>query len=100
MATSIDNREQQQQMSNSSGRLLYHVSFNDDQRPAAVPTTQQHRDSSNINLDDLSSGSRQGLSRKIFLMLIIQVMERNELLIVDYSFAWISRLLIDRKMSD
>jgi hypothetical protein len=60
MATSIDNKEeqQQQQMSNSSGRLPYHVSFNDDQRQAP-----QHRDS-NINLDDLSSGSRQGLSRK------------------------------------
>ena len=62
MATSIDNQEQQhQQMSNSSGRLPYHVSFNDDQQPS-VP--QQHRDSSNIILDDLSSGSRQGLSRK------------------------------------
>jgi hypothetical protein len=34
-------------------------------------------------------------------MLIIRVMEkRNELLIVDYSFAWIIRLLMDRKMSD
>jgi hypothetical protein len=45
-------------MSNSSGRLPYHVSFNDDQQQAP-----QQRDS-NINLDDLSTGSRKGLPKK------------------------------------
>jgi hypothetical protein len=53
MATSTDNKGQQQQMSNSSDRSPYHVSFNDDQRK------------NSINLDDLSSTSRQGSSIKL-----------------------------------
>jgi hypothetical protein len=58
MATSTDNKEQQQKMSNSSDRLPYHVSFNDDQR-------QQQQRKNSITIDDLSSTSRQGLSLKI-----------------------------------
>jgi len=54
MATSTDNKEQQQKMSNSSDRLPYHVSFNDDQ--------QQRKTS--ITIDDQSSTSRHGLSIK------------------------------------
>jgi hypothetical protein len=57
MATSTDNKEQQQKMSNSSDRLPYHVSFNDDQR-------QQQQRKNSITIDDLSSTSRQGLSIK------------------------------------
>jgi hypothetical protein len=54
MATSTDNKEEEQQhMSNSSDRLPHHVSFNDGQ--------QQQRKTS-INLDDLSSTSRHGSS--------------------------------------
>lgn len=51
MATPFDSKEQEQQMSKSSDRLPHHVSFNDNPR--------QHRESS-INLDDLSTASRQG----------------------------------------
>lgn len=57
MATFTDNKkEQEQQMSNISDRLPYHVSFNDDLRQ------QEQQRKSSINLDDLSSTSRQGLS--------------------------------------
>lgn len=52
MATLFDSKEQEQQMSKSSDRLPHHVSFNDNPR-------QQQRESS-INLDDLSTASRQG----------------------------------------
>lgn len=59
MATSTDNKEQHQQMSNISDRLPYHVSFNDDQQQS-----QQQQRQNSINLDDLSSTSRQGSSIK------------------------------------
>ena len=61
MATSIDNRDREQQMAKPADRLSYHVSFNDDQRQQQPPPPQRN---SNINLDDPSSGSRQGLFRQ------------------------------------
>jgi hypothetical protein len=58
METSSVNKEQQQQMSNSGDRLPHHVSFNDDQR-------QEPQQQNSINLDDISSESRHGLSIKL-----------------------------------
>ena len=67
MSTSTENKEeeeeqqqQQQQpekMSNSTDRLPHHVSFNDDQRQ------QPQIRKTSINLDDLPSTSRHGLSK-------------------------------------
>ncbi|CAM4750181.1 unnamed protein product [Rotaria magnacalcarata] len=51
MAISSDNSEQQQKMSTLSNRSPHHVSFIDDQN-------QQRR--TTVNIDDSSSGSRQG----------------------------------------
>ena len=63
MTTSIDNKdcEQEQQMSNPSDRLPYHVSFNDDQK-------QQRHNS--INPDEpLPSSSRHGEFQALVLYL-------------------------------
>lgn len=53
MATKFDSIDQEQQITHSSDRLPHHVTFNDD------PRQRQQRESS-INLDDLSTASRQG----------------------------------------
>jgi hypothetical protein len=99
MATSTDNKEQQ--MSNTSDRSPYHVSFNDDQRP------QPEQRKTSINLDDLSSASRQGSSRgvinKLFKIEYSSTIRKKklttDLLIVNDSFACICLIVNDRDMS-